>query len=403
VDTKGGEQPDAKQQEGGKQQQQNESPGGQQTSTKGESGAGDEQKAQGSPNSQPDMKPTEKREQQPSRDGQPNEQEPAAGARGKSESDSQGEQGGDRSGGGEEGGGQKAPRDGTGSAGQNQSADEGAGESSEKGAGNNSSNAGTDAVADGRTGQSSGETPGRGTKTQIGEENEPAEKPENPNAAPGVQGDKPMHREAPKAEDGAWEKKGPPSNDDSSKGDQSKGDKSEGGKQGGKNEPGQQGTPDGTGTQTGSGGVQSAPAGPPPQVDPLAAGDDEANLEYARKQTDMVLNKLSDQLKNKKVDEKLLKQLGWSEDDLRRFVDRWQERKRAAEAGDNESGNAAKRELDDALRSLGLRQGQLRQGKVKDDSMRDLREGFRGPVPLEYQERLRAYNEGVSRRQPAEE
>ena len=29
--------------------------------------------------------------------------------------------------------------------------------------------------------------------------------------------------------------------------------------------------------------------------------------------------------------------------------------------------------------------------------MRDLKQGYRGPVPLEYQERLRAYNQGVSR------
>jgi hypothetical protein len=39
----------------------------------------------------------------------------------------------------------------------------------------------------------------------------------------------------------------------------------------------------------------------------------------------------------------------------------------------------------------------MKQGQVKDDSLRDLREGYRGTVPLEYQERLRAYNQGVSR------
>jgi hypothetical protein len=128
-------------------------------------------------------------------------------------------------------------------------------------------------------------------------------------------------------------------------------------------------------------------------------GDDEANLEYARKQTDLVLEKLSDQLNQKQVDEDLLKQLGWSEDDLRKFVARWKERKQAAERNDP-SGDAAKRELNEALRSLGLRREPLKQGAVKDDTMRDLREGFRGPVPPEYQERLRAYNQGVSRARP---
>jgi hypothetical protein len=39
----------------------------------------------------------------------------------------------------------------------------------------------------------------------------------------------------------------------------------------------------------------------------------------------------------------------------------------------------------------------MQQNRVQDDEMRDLKEGYRGPVPLEYQDRLRAYNQGVSR------
>jgi hypothetical protein len=127
----------------------------------------------------------------------------------------------------------------------------------------------------------------------------------------------------------------------------------------------------------------------------VPAGD-EANLEYARKQTDLVLEELAEQLSRKRVDEGLLEELGWSEEDLRRFVARWQSRKEAAQRSDP-SGKAAQRELDEALRSLGLRRGPLQQGPLKEDALRDLREGYRGAVPLEYQERLRAYNEGVSR------
>jgi hypothetical protein len=97
----------------------------------------------------------------------------------------------------------------------------------------------------------------------------------------------------------------------------------------------------------------------------------------------------------------MLEQLGWTEDDLRRFVERWQQRKDAAQRN-NPAGEAARRELDDALRSLGLRRGPLRQSTVSDDTQRDLRQGYRGPVPLEYQERLRAYNQGVSRARRSE-
>ncbi|MCI0335163.1 MAG: hypothetical protein L0228_18295 [Planctomycetes bacterium] len=383
AETKGGEPQQSKEQPGNKNEQ-TKSPGGEQTSTKGASGAGDEQQSQGAPNSQPEMKPTEKREQSPSQGEQSNKEEPPAGARGKRESDSQGEQGGDRAGGGEEGGGQKAPREGTGSAGQNQSADEGAGESTEQGTGNDSPDAGRDAVADKKTEQSGGETQGRGTKTREVRGDEQAEAGLESDPAGGEE--KPLHRQSPTTEENAAQKGGEKSNNDD-------------GKQGagGESEPkrandsaNQNGAPTGSGGQTGTSELA------PPRAEGLAPGGDEANLEYARKQTDLVLEKLVDQLNRKRVDQDLLKQLGWSEEELRKFVDRWQARKEAAERND-QAGDAAKRELDEALRSLGLRRGPMKQGQVKDDTLGDLREGFRGPVPLEYQERLRAYNQGVSR------
>jgi hypothetical protein len=365
------------------QKEQTKSPGGQQTATKGESGAGDEQKSQGAPNSQPDMKPAEKREQKPSTGEETNQEEPPAGARGKKESDSQGEQGGDRAGGGEEGGGQKAPRDGTGSAGQNQSADDGGGESAEKGAGSDSPNAGQDAVAEKKTGQSSGETTGRGSKTREvgGVQPEPGEKKD-----PSQEGGKPLHRATPTSEESKAANEGAKADPDSGK----QGGAGENPPQDAKSDANQSGTP------TGSGGQQGTTAMAPPKSTGSAPEGDEANLEYARKQTDLVLEKLSDQLNSKKIDQNMLKELGWSEDDLRRFVDRWRDRKKAAKR-DDPSGDAAKRELDEALRSLGLRRGPMKQGQVKDDTLRDLREGYRGPVPIEYQERLRAYNQGVSR------
>src|SRR5207248_5541766 len=99
---------------------------------------------------------------------------------------------------------------------------------------------------------------------------------------------------------------------------------------------------------------------PQPTTTGVTPEGDEANLEYARKQTDLVLEKLSDQLNRKKVDDRLLKELGWTQEDLSRFVARWRQRKEAAQR-DDPAGEAAKRELDDALRSLGLHQGQLKQ------------------------------------------
>jgi hypothetical protein len=123
---------------------------------------------------------------------------------------------------------------------------------------------------------------------------------------------------------------------------------------------------------------------------------DAANLEYARRETDLVLESLAEQMKRQQVDKRLLDELGWTEADLKRFLNRWQQLKAAAR-DDNPAANDAQRELDDALRSLGLRRGALEQSRVSDDALRNLRQGYRGAVPLEYQERLRAYNQGVSR------
>jgi hypothetical protein len=149
------------------------------------------------------------------------------------------------------------------------------------------------------------------------------------------------------------------------------------------------------GAPTGSGGQNGTRGSTPPRAVGTAPEGDVANLEYARKQTDLVLEKLSEQLNRTGADDDLLKKLGWTKEDLQRFVDRWRQRKEAAQRSEP-AADAARRDLDDALRSLGLRAGQLRQSQVRDDELRDLSQGYRGPVPLELQERLRAYNQGVS-------
>ena len=127
-------------------------------------------------------------------------------------------------------------------------------------------------------------------------------------------------------------------------------------------------------------------------------GGDEANLEYARRQTDLVLDKLSDMLAKKQVDEEMLDRLGWTEQDLQRFVNRWKSRQQQAQ-GAGDDAQDAKREWLDALRSLGMKRQNLGQSKQRDDDFRDLKEGVRVPVPLEFRDRLRAYNQRISKSQ----
>ena len=84
-----------------------------------------------------------------------------------------------------------------------------------------------------------------------------------------------------------------------------------------------------------------------PQEDLLE--QEEANLEHARKATELVLDDLRKQQHN--PDPELLRKMKWTQDDLKDFVNRWDELE-----GRAQSGSAAdKRKYDRHLKSLNLK------------------------------------------------
>ena len=90
-------------------------------------------------------------------------------------------------------------------------------------------------------------------------------------------------------------------------------------------------------------------------------------------------------------------ELGWTKDDARRFLEKWEEMKRmAAEQGPQ--GEAARKNFNDALRSLGLRPRgtELRRGGVTPDKPQNLRDPRSFAAPPEWDEQLRAYTRGVA-------
>jgi hypothetical protein len=141
------------------------------------------------------------------------------------------------------------------------------------------------------------------------------------------------------------------------------------------------------------------PAGP--RGDAEEPGGDEANLEYADKVTDLVLERLKDQLDKGRADRELLRKLGWSQEELAKFVRRWEQLKREAKGAD-ERAPKARRELDAALRSLGLRPAGARAAASKQsgDDQRGLRGSRRSLPPAEFQDAFRAYSQGLA--QPAD-
>lgn len=127
-----------------------------------------------------------------------------------------------------------------------------------------------------------------------------------------------------------------------------------------------------------------------------APAGDAANLEYARQATDLVLEKLQDQ--QDEPDPELLKKLGWTPEQLRSFLARWQTMKQEAREHEGE----AREELQDALRSLGLRPtGPGRRGSRGDnDPMQGLQDtGNPSPPPKDILEQFNAYRKGAARGQ----
>ncbi|QDU91465.1 hypothetical protein Pla175_48940 [Pirellulimonas nuda] len=400
----------------GSDQAPSESAGGEQLNPKGEPGAGDEGEPQGAPGADSRMRPRDK----PSGEGADREKtdsaEPPAPGNGQKESDSQGGQGGDRAGGGEEGGGQQANREGTGSAGQNQAADEGGGRAADRGPGDASQNPGGDQASkdptgsqaktnqDGGQSQAGGDKPGGSEPPSQGEPGEGADGAQSKPAPGDAEGSEPA--ESPTSGDGPPSDQQPsggePADDRSGDPSQQQGDSGQGDQQQpGQQKPAQQqqqpkpGDPNqnAAGAQPGGnadrGGTDGAP---PPGVESVG---DEANLEYARKQTDLVLEKLADQLRKNKVDQQMLDELGWSQEDLRRFVERWQSRREeAAKPG----AETAQQRLDEALKALGIKPPKLTGDTVRvEDDMRDLNEGVRNDIPAAFRDRVRVYNQGVSK------
>ncbi|MDG2384903.1 MAG: hypothetical protein P8N76_24750, partial [Pirellulaceae bacterium] len=138
----------------------------------------------------------------------------------------------------------------------------------------------------------------------------------------------------------------------------------------------------GDGTGTADGTVEGEP------------GEDEANLDYSRKATDLALDHLKDQLDNRD----LLDELGWTSDDARRFLDRWQQMKRDARQ-QGARGQQAQQALEDQLRGLGLRPQAAQTRSIRRSQgttqLRD--DGARSAPPSQYRDHYRAFLRGMNR------
>lgn len=159
--------------------------------------------------------------------------------------------------------------------------------------------------------------------------------------------------------------------------------------------PSQSPPSEGQGSQGTSGGGEGQGGGVGGEID---TAREKTNLDYSNRITNLVLEYLEDQLKNKPNPE-LLKELGWTEEQLRAFHEKW---KRMAEQAkkaqpDDKDSEAWK----EALKSLNIKTGQERQSRRRshtdftDDKKETESERFAPPSRLK--ERFKRYTEGINK------
>jgi len=268
---------------------------------------------------------------------------------------------GDQSGGGGKGGGQDSDQPGLGNPGSTTAADEGGQPGGEQGEGETGPGAGDKTPTDQATGNTA-EQPGGSTGGPASPEGgKPGEGEQASRDDPG--GGEPTEMPAAPAE-------GQPGSD-----------------------PARRGT---LGDETGqSGGNREGAAEPGTAAGQPNAGGTDPIKEYADEATDLALEYLQDQLQKSEPNQELLDRLGWNRGDLEQFVRRWQQMKAdATQSG--AAGDEARSELDDALRSLGLRpQGTgLESGGIESDALRST-EAIRTKVPAAWREQMREYSRSI--------
>jgi hypothetical protein len=283
------------------------------------------------------------------------------------QSSSRGGEDGDRSGGGKGGGGQQANQAGTDTAGSHTSADQGAGKSDDQGEGEIGHKGGDKVPSDHPTGHpaSHGEGPGSTSQNKPGGEN---------------RGEQTLQQQPP-----------PPSSQPSTSGDKGSSQPSGSGQESDP-KPATAGTTSSGNPVAGGTGSDEAHQ-PPPQQPNAAPSGDAANLVFARKQTDLALDYLARQLKDK-PDPRLLQRLGWTRAELEAFYRQWAQMRRDAQF----AGPEARQKYNDALRSLGLKphSTELRGGGTAMDKSQHLRDSRHSDPPPGWRDLFNAYSEGIA-------
>lgn len=287
------------------------------------------------------------------------------------ESNSQGDQGGDRSGGGEQGGGQRAPKQGQGAAGQSTPSETGGGKGPGSGDADKVNRAGNKAPSGSKTGTSGSDQPGNGSRTKQSPDGKGDG--ENPNSPSG----------------GSRGKQGQPKEVSTDK-DVDKGQ--------------QAGSGGASGTAKSGPGGQGA-GNPSPGNDRQnnnrqnASGTgttkrDEVNLEYAKKAVDLMLRSIDEELAKDQLSPEL-QQRGYTREQLESLQKKFRSLRDKAKSPDATA--ADRKAFDDTLRSLGLSPSSTIDSRGTPTVRNRNREGISVPPPPEYRNRVNSFKSNISK------
>jgi hypothetical protein len=161
--------------------------------------------------------------------------------------------------------------------------------------------------------------------------------------------------------------------------------------QGGESQPTGEG--EGQGGQGGRGDASDGRGGEG-QAQPLERREMQwtnQDLEHARNAANLAIEHLRDSLAKGRTD--ILDDLGWTPEQARAFLDRWQQMQQQAAQGDPRQ----RAEFENAVRSLGLRPAGVQTSRdVPTDRRGGQAEGRRSRPPSDYREQFKAFMQGTS-------
>ena len=140
-------------------------------------------------------------------------------------------------------------------------------------------------------------------------------------------------------------------------------------------------------------GAPTSSRDPVVESPPPDSGPDAPNPEFTKKQVDLALSHIKDQMGKEKPE--LLDRLGWTKEDAQKFLDNMQKLKDAAQRPDKE-GQTAKKAYDEFLKDLDLRPRgtQIHSGRTKDD-LPNVRDSGQIEPPAEWAEPYREYSRSI--------